>query len=285
MIDPSNSQPAVVAEWGRGSGGGLRSGLLRQELAAAGVPYRVRAQARVSSTQDMVLAAARAGEPEGLVVIADHQTRGRGRAGHSWIDAPGTSLMFSLLWRPLGSAAAWGSLSLAAGLAVAEGIEAAGGPVVEVKWPNDCLTGGRKLAGILVETGISGGSGAAVVGVGCNVAWAAADPALGPEATAADLAGFPVDLTELAAAVLGRLHVRYREWSASGFGALLPAWTARCSWLGRRVVVSLPDGFREGEMLGVDGDGSLRLGIGGSEVLVSAGDLSQASGPALRVLK
>ncbi len=283
VINPSNSHSATVAGWGRGAGGGLRADLLGQELAAAGVPYRVRLQARVPSTQDLVLAAARAGEPEGLVVVADHQTRGRGRAGHSWIDAPGTSLMFSLLWRPIGPAAGWGSLSLTAGLAVAEGIEAAGGPVADVKWPNDCLAGGRKLAGILVETGISAGSASAVVGVGCNVAWAGVDPGLGPEATATDLEGSPVDLTELAGAVLTSLHRRYREWSSGGFDALRPAWTARCAWLGRRVVVRLPDGRLEGEMLGVDGDGSLRLGVGGGEVLVPAGDVSRASGPALRI--
>ena len=260
--------------------------MLRQELAAAGIPYRVHCQARVGSTQDLVLAAARAGAAEGLVVTADHQTRGRGRAGRSWTASPGTSLMFSLLWRPGGATSEWGTLALTAGLAVAEGIEAAGGPRIELKWPNDCLTAGRKLAGILVESGPAGDPPrrlpAAVVGVGCNVAWAGVDPGLGKEATALDLEGSPIPLTALAAAVLASLHRRYQEWRGSGFDPMLAAWTERCAWLGQRVAVNLPAGPVEGRLLGVARDGSLRLGHGGAEILVPAGDVSRSRGPALR---
>jgi len=282
VIDRFPSPPGPAAGPGWRSRVRLQVEPLRQELAAASIPYRVRLKARVSSTQDLVMAAARAGEAEGLVVIADHQTRGRGRSGRGWIDSPGTSLMFSLLWRPPGPVAAWSALPLTAGLAVAEGIEAAGGPAVDVKWPNDCLVGGRKLAGILVETTVA--EPAAVIGVGCNVAWTGVDPGLGEDATAADLEGHPVDLTGLAVAVLGSLHRRYQEWQQEGFGALLPAWSARCSWLGRQVVVGLPGGPLDGKMLGVAADGALRLGRGDDEVRVQAGDLRLASGPALRPL-
>ena len=257
--------------------------MLRQELAALGVPCRVRCQARVASTQDLVLAAARAGAPEGLVITAEHQTLGRGRAGRRWTDSPGTSLMFSMLWRPARPPTEWGTLALTAGLAVAEGMEAAGGPRVELKWPNDCLTAGRKLAGILVESGPGGGPPAAVVGVGCNVAWAGVDPGLVAGATALDLEGTPIPITALAVAVLASLHRRYREWIEGGFHPMLPAWTGRCQWLGQLVAVKLPEGLVEGELLGLAPNGALRLGRDGLEIEVPAGDVGPVGAPSLRL--
>ncbi|MHB8324537.1 MAG: biotin--[acetyl-CoA-carboxylase] ligase [Candidatus Dormibacteria bacterium] len=264
-------------------GSRLQPEVLRQELAALGTPYRVRCEARVASTQDLVLAAARAGAPEGLVITADHQTLGRGRAGRRWTDSPGTSLMFSVLWRPAGPSTRWGTLALTAGLAVAEGIEAAGGPPMVLKWPNDCLTSGRKLAGILVESGFAGGPPAAVVGVGCNVAWADVEPGLVEGATALDLEGTPIPITALAAAVLASLHRRYREWIEGGFDPMLAAWVGRCQWLGELVAVNLPGGPVEGELLGVAPNGALRLRRDGLEIEVPAGDVSPAGAPALRL--
>ncbi|MGA9776598.1 MAG: biotin--[acetyl-CoA-carboxylase] ligase, partial [Candidatus Dormiibacterota bacterium] len=112
---------------------------LPQELALRGVPYRPSFRSRVGSTQDLVAAAARAGEPEGLVVFADLQTSGRGRAGRRWEAPPGTAVMFSLLWRPPVGPDHLSTLPLVAGLAIAVAVAAVGGPRVEIKWPNDCL--------------------------------------------------------------------------------------------------------------------------------------------------
>jgi BirA family biotin operon repressor/biotin-[acetyl-CoA-carboxylase] ligase len=173
-----------------------------------------------------------------------------------------------------------------AGLAVAEGIEAAGGPRVQLKWPNDCQVNGRKVAGILVETGGSenGGEEAAVVGVGCNVFWAAHPAAQRelPGATALDLEDGMVTLTGLAGAVLSSLHRRYLEWQAGGFGPMLPDWTSRCAWLGQEVEVGLPQGRVGGRLEGVGPDGALLLDTVDGRLLVAAGDLTRTEGPALR---
>jgi BirA family biotin operon repressor/biotin-[acetyl-CoA-carboxylase] ligase len=173
-----------------------------------------------------------------------------------------------------------------AGLAVAEAIEAEGGPRVWLKWPNDCQVNARKVAGILVETtGASGGSrAAAVVGIGCNVLWAdRPDAGRGlPEATALDLEGRPIAVTRLAGAVLTRLHRRYREWQAGGFGPMLPAWTSRCVWIGQEVEVRLPQGGVAGILAGVDDCGALLLDTVNGRLRVPAGDISRTEGPALR---
>jgi BirA family biotin operon repressor/biotin-[acetyl-CoA-carboxylase] ligase len=173
-----------------------------------------------------------------------------------------------------------------AGLAVAEGIEAAGGPRVQLKWPNDCQVNGRKVAGILVETGVPEGDGqaAAVVGVGCNVFWAALPAAQSelPGATALDLEGGLVTLNGVAGAVLANLHRRYREWQVGGFGPMLPDWTGRCVWIGQEVEVGLPEGRVGGRLEGVTEDGALLLQTVEGRLLVPAGDVTRTDGPALR---
>jgi BirA family biotin operon repressor/biotin-[acetyl-CoA-carboxylase] ligase len=264
----------------------LNQEALRQELAAAGVPYRLRFWTQVASTQDLVLRAAAAGEPEGLAVLAEAQVAGRGRQGRPWLSPPGSALLLSLLWRPRPSRWGWGTLPLVAGLAVAEGIETAGGPRVQLKWPNDCQVNGRKVAGILVETegAEGGGEAAAVVGVGCNVFWAALPAAQNelPGATALDLEGGLVTLTGLAGAVLASLHRRYGEWQAGGFGPMLPDWTSRCVWLGQEVEVGLPQGRVGGRLEGLSEDGALLLETPDGRLLVPAGDVTGTEGPALR---
>lgn len=233
-----------------------------------------------------MLRAAAAGEREGLAVVSDYQQLGRGRLRHRWEAPPGSSLLLSLLWRPAAAVELWGSLPLAAGVAVAEAIEALGGPSVGLKWPNDCLIDGRKVAGVLAETTGPGptGSPAVVLGLGCNVAWAdcGGRSSLPPAATSLDLEGLVVDRTELAAALLARLQFRYSEWSRWGSEPALSAWTARALWLGQEVQVELPGRRLAGTLLGVGADGSLRLGMADVELTVMAGDLAVGEASGLR---
>lgn len=246
-----------------------------------------RFESRVASTQDLVLRAIAAGAPEGLTVFAEFQAAGRGRAGRRWVAPTGTALMFSLLWRPHGSS--WGdeTLALAAGLAVAEGIEAAGGPSVQLKWPNDCLVNGQKIAGLLVEGVVRSPMAPAGValGVGCNVAWSGLPVAClpDPRATALDLQGKPVDATELALSLLIHLERRYRQWLQGGFSAMWAPWQRRMAWLGMEVEVSLPSSRLSGVLLGVAADGTLRLDKHGVETRVAAGDLAQVRDGGLRL--
>lgn len=155
-------------------------------------------------------------EPEGAVVATDHQTAGRGRLGRVWEDAPGTSLLFSLLLRPRVPPERLPELSVLAAEAVAEAVAELTGLPAEVKHPNDVLVGGRKIAGVLGEAG----EGRVVLGIGINVMQTARE--LPPEtrlpATSLALEGAgDVDRGELLAAVLERLERRYDAWiTASG---------------------------------------------------------------------
>jgi BirA family biotin operon repressor/biotin-[acetyl-CoA-carboxylase] ligase len=149
-------------------------------------------------------------DAEGTVVATDHQTAGRGRLGRIWEDAPGTSLLFSVLLLPPVSAERLPELSVLAATAVAGAVEDVAGLPTEVKDPNDVLVAGRKMAGVLGETS----EGRVVLGIGINVAQRADE--LPPEtrlpATSLALEGAEVDRAELLAAVLERLERGYNEW-------------------------------------------------------------------------
>ncbi len=228
-------------------------------------------------------AAARAGEPEGLVVFADLQTSGRGRAGRRWEAPPGTAVTFSLLWRPPGGPDHLSTLPLVAGLAIAVAVEAVGGPRVEIKWPNDCLVGGRKLGGVLAERVVGGAPPAVVLGVGCNVSWAGIPHRDRPkaDATALDLEGWAGSRGELAAEILASLHRHYLIWREGGFANLRPQWLDRAAWVGEGVVVGMEGGPVRGTYRGVDESGMLLLETcPGQTVQVAAGDLGR--GPGLR---
>jgi BirA family biotin operon repressor/biotin-[acetyl-CoA-carboxylase] ligase len=124
----------------------------------------------IGSTNTEVMAWAEDGAPEGALAVTDHQTAGRGRSGRAWWSAPGTALQFSLLVRPRRPLDVMGLLTTAVGLACAEGVEIAAGVRAELKWPNDVTVGGKKLAGILVESRVSGATlDYAVIGIGLNV--------------------------------------------------------------------------------------------------------------------
>jgi BirA family biotin operon repressor/biotin-[acetyl-CoA-carboxylase] ligase len=150
-------------------------------------------------------------DDEGTVVATDHQTAGRGRLGRVWEDAPGTSLLFSVLLRPSVPADRLPELSVVGAEAVADVVRELTALPVEVKEPNDVLVGGRKVAGVLGEAS----EGRVVLGIGINVAQTAAE--LPPETRlpATSLAletGGALDRGELLAAVLERLERRYDAW-------------------------------------------------------------------------
>ena len=143
--------------------------------------------AQTGSTNDDLLAAARAGAAEGAVLVAEHQTRGRGRQGRQWVSRTGSALIFSVLLRPAAVPPAdRGWLPLLTGVAVARALRQQAGVDAALKWPNDVLAGGAKLAGILAEQA----GEAIVMGVGLNVAATRDElPPPGPGALPADLAG------------------------------------------------------------------------------------------------
>lgn len=236
----------------------------------------------VGSTNEVVAERARGGAPEGLVVVTEHQTAGRGRLDRSWETPPGSALTFSVLLRPEVPPAQWPWLPLLTGYAVAKALAAADFGAT-LKWPNDVLLGDRKVAGILVERIETDAGPAAVVGIGLNVLLTEEQLPV-PTATSLLLEsaglGHPVpDRTALLATLVETLLESYAAWQAGiadGSSPRLRESYARvCSTLGQDVDVSLPDGSTlSGRASGIDEHGRLVVApVAGPEVPVGAGDV------------
>jgi BirA family biotin operon repressor/biotin-[acetyl-CoA-carboxylase] ligase len=207
------------------------------------------------STNERARALAAAGAPHGTLVTAGVQTAGRGRQGRRWQAPPGTALLCSLVVRHHDEL-----LSLRAGLAVAEAAAAE----AMIKWPNDVLLHGRKVAGVLVEGRPQ--DGWAVVGIGVNVAVEVSALAAGVRERAGTL-GRPRSAVEPA---LGELLVALERWLEAPIGDALEGLRARDALLGR--AVSWADGSGVAE--GIDAGGGLRVRVaGGGVVVLSAGEV------------
>jgi BirA family biotin operon repressor/biotin-[acetyl-CoA-carboxylase] ligase len=222
--------------------------------------YRLEVLPRTNSTNDVVRNCGAAGEPAGLVIVAEEQEAGRGRRGAAWVCPPGEGLAFSVLLRPSENKALWPRLSMAAGLAVAEALDRFG-IAAEVKWPNDVWVNGKKIAGILVESG----DGFVVAGIGINVAVSSFPGDLAETATSLLIeCGEAPDMGAVLAAVIARFDV----WQAAigtRFDELLRRLRERCALTGRYIRLTTADGPREGIARG--------FGEGGELLLESAGEL------------
>ena len=217
----------------------------------------------VDSTNSRLLERAAAGAPGGTVLAAEWQSGGRGRLGRAWHAGVGEALTFSLLWRSARGAGALSGLTLAVGVAIARALAAAGAGSVALKWPNDVLWRGAKLAGVLTELqGDALGPTAVVIGVGINVRLSEATRARIGQA-AADLetaCGVAPDRNRLLAGVLDELDCLLEAFGRAGFASLRDEWQRRHAQQGRRVTLTLPDGTRRsGRARGVAEDGALLL--------------------------
>jgi BirA family biotin operon repressor/biotin-[acetyl-CoA-carboxylase] ligase len=212
-----------------------------------------------------------------LLLIAEHQTAGRGRAGRSWLSAPGHSLTFSLAWRFEVGLQALTGLPLAVGTALAETLGRLGQPV-QLKWPNDLLKDGDKLAGILVETqAVAGANGAtwAIVGIGLNLAMPDELEARIGRAVAAVPWLARMDRDTLMAAVLDGLAQALREFAHKGFAAFSARWNLLHAYQGQLVtIVDRGEVLHEGLAAGVDDDGRLLLDTEQGRMAIVAGDVS-----------
>lgn len=250
----------------------LHAQSLLDELNGLALGHPIYLYQEIGSTNDAARRLAQAGAPEGLLVVAEAQTAGRGRAGRSWLTPPGTALAFSLVLRPKVEAAQASRLTMLAGVVVCEAIEQAAPVSAELKWPNDVLVGGRKAGGILVEAEMIGDRLAfAIVGVGLNVNAAPPPEAVHfPATSLRDEAGRPVERLPLLRAILTRLEARYPGLASAGLPA---AWRSRLKMLGRPVVVHGPEGELAGMAEDVDADGALVLRLdSGERRRILAGD-------------
>ncbi|MGA8726587.1 MAG: biotin--[acetyl-CoA-carboxylase] ligase [Acidimicrobiales bacterium] len=264
----------------------------------------------IDSTNRYLLDEARAGAPEGVVAIADHQTSGRGRLGRRWEGPAGTNLLASVLLRPDLRAEERHLASAVVCLAGRQAARQVAGVTLAVKWPNDLVApDGRKVAGVLAEADLpeatgtgagsdSAGSGSAgsdspgsvaggqhrrlpalVVGIGMNVNWPATDadlPAelIGTACSLQQLSGRALDRSALLDALLAALEPRVSELATpAGRGRQAGEFERACSTVGTRVRVELPGESFEGTAVGLTEQGHLVVEVGGELRTVIAGDV------------
>jgi BirA family biotin operon repressor/biotin-[acetyl-CoA-carboxylase] ligase len=232
-------------------------------------PFRLLIRESVESTNDEIRKLALTGAPDGLIILAERQTAGRGRRGAAWFSPVGDSLAFSILLRPSEPKALWPRLALAAGLAVAEAVESYG-LTTGIKWPNDVWIGQRKAAGILVEAGTD----FAIVGIGLNVNSTEFPLEVAEIATSMKMEGFrSFSPAEVLAAIILRFSVRRRQIDA-GFSELISAVRLRCVLTGQRITLASANGPRVGMMEGIADGGELLLRTeGGLERLIQADEV------------
>lgn len=223
----------------------------------------IRVLQETNSTNDLVERMARDGVPEGVVVFAEAQTRGRGRLGRRWISPPGKGLWFSVLLRPELRPQAATQITVAAATALCRAIRGQTDLIPQVKWPNDILIDGRKVAGVLTELNAEPDRVKhLVLGIGLDVNMEPADfPAeVRPLATSLRIAaGRPLARGDLAASLLRELDADYARLCRGQFAALADEWESQCITLGRRVRLHLGTRELTGRAESLDEDGALLL--------------------------
>ena len=256
-------------------------------LGTAGIGRRIAVWNRVTSTNDLAMRAGTSSSNDGLVILAEEQTAGRGRRGRSWVAPPSSSILMSVVLFPpaqlasglpeSGSGLAW--LTALGAVAAAEVAAAWTGRPATIKWPNDVRIGGRKIAGILVERAVApgrNGTGSpagtsvvaewgAVIGIGLNVNLSGDAFPVDLSALATSLAiergGEPVDRSEVARDLIGRLDHWYRASRSGGVDALNAPWQSRSEHLGRLVRITTNAGEMSGRLMEIDLGKGLTLSV------------------------
>ncbi|MFK7851545.1 MAG: biotin--[acetyl-CoA-carboxylase] ligase [Akkermansiaceae bacterium] len=220
-------------------------------------PFRLLWKESVSSTNDALRVLAEQGMGEGLVLVAEEQTKGRGRRGADWFSPMGESLAVSVLLRPVDPKEFWCRLSLAAGLAVAETLERFV-PMAEIKWPNDVLIDGKKIAGILVEAG----KDFVIVGIGINVNTEEFPEGLLATSLKIERGGEEIAREEVLSSLVEHL-ARHSTKIGSDFADLLESVREHCFLRDKRVTLNCADKVCEGVVRGIGPAGELLLDRGG----------------------
>ena len=230
----------------------------------------------IDSTNSCARALGDAGTAEGAVVVAEHQTSGRGRLGRTWLADPGTSLLFSVLLRPSITLETAGLLTLYASAAIARAVERCVGLSVECKWPNDLLLQGRKFCGILIENSFQqSGLAYSVIGAGINVHQAEFPPEIADRATSLSReTGRALDRDKIFQSVLSELDTMYEDVRRGKFQVAVSAWKERCSMFGRTITVQEHDSTVSGVAARLHHDGGLIIETDQGERTIYAGDVT-----------
>ena len=221
----------------------------------------VRVFKETTSTNDVVEKMAADGVAEGVVVIAESQTRGRGRLSRRWESSSGKGLWFSVLLRPAMAPQAATRITIAAAVSIVRAVWATTGVQAEIKWPNDVQIRGKKLAGILTELNAElDRIRYLVLGVGVNLNQAVKDfpPEVAKLATSLAIeTGAPVDRGAVAARIMEELERDYARIRGGGFEALANEWAQHCSTLGKQVRIQIGDRLVQGRAESLDAEGAL----------------------------
>jgi|CXWL01.1.fsa_nt_gi BirA family biotin operon repressor/biotin-[acetyl-CoA-carboxylase] ligase len=249
------------------------TGLDARRIAVLAPEFAVELHSTVESTQDLARARVAAGHRLLRAIFADAQTHGRGQRGRVWHSPRGAAIYVTVVWPSARAPATLGGLSLVVGLAVRAALLTAG-LEAQLKWPNDVLVKGRKIAGILIEVLPDAGGSMLLIGVGLNVHvddGAAIDQ---PWTDVARELDEPFDRSGLAGTLLQSLAQHLKDFEATGLAGFVDAWHTADALLHRPIWL-LEGGERSrGEALGIDADGRLRVRIDGTERLVVAGEVS-----------
>ncbi len=223
----------------------------------------IRVFEQTTSTNDVIEKLARDGVKEGVVVFAESQTKGRGRLGRKWISPARKGLWFSVLLRPDLRPQETTQLTVASATALRRAIRSETGLKPEIKWPNDILIGGRKVAGILTELSAELDRVKHVIlgiGVDVNLGAANSPPELRKLATSLKIeAGRMISRAELATAILRELDADYARICGGEFAKLADEWESHCTTIGRDVTIQIGERQIRGRAESLDDDGALLL--------------------------
>lgn len=231
------------------------------------------------STNERLLAALNTGDIHGQVLLAEHQTAGRGRRGDRWISPPGSGLCLSLGWRFEQPPATFSALSLVVGLAITASLRELGVSSAMLKWPNDILSEGGKLAGILIEMRAeAGGPCRTVIGIGINVEMSERARALidQPVEDFTHATGVSVSRNRLAAVLLSALARVLPQFGRDGFAVFRDDWRRYDALVDKAVKLELPNRTVTGIARGVDDHGALIIEHDGRRETFVSGHLSRA---------
>ena len=254
--------------------------LIERDLSTSRVGRSVICFDEVDSTNDVAWDSAQQGDTDGLVVLAESQRHGRGRHGRTWLSAPATGILISVVLIDPAKKLAHEALTIATGLAVAEGVEDATRLPCQLKWPNDVLIGGAKVAGVLVESRVGQTDTTFVVGVGINVAQAPAEGQVTrPTTCLAEEAGHAIERIDVIRAVLRRLDLWVNRIARGQSGALREPWIKRCGMINQRIRVRCGRSCHEGRALDVSPlDGLVLCGDDGRRLHLPAAESTVLDG-------
>ena len=232
----------------------------------------------VDSTNNRLREQAQQGAPSGTVCLAERQTAGRGRQGRSWVSPFAENLYLSVLWRSRAGATALGGLSLVAGIAVLNSLQEFGIQQAGLKWPNDILVHGAKLAGILIDvTGESSGPCAVIVGIGLNVhmSHSAAGGIDQPWVDLHSLTGrADISRNRLAAGVLDQLLPAIERFESHGMQPFMDEWRQHDIVAGCQIELRLPNEVIQGKGCGIDSAGALLVETSTGRKRFACGEVS-----------